>query len=162
MKNIKILSLFLIILLLSSCSSSELDFCKHLSITEAQEFNPSIVRAKMVQTEAILYCVYSDGGDDFSLAITVDRPLSHPTSEYITNLMRGSTEKYKTKLELDTIGDESTALFLGNTKNVASEAQVIGQNSKNVVMINTPEVKSPKDPKFKVLQDLAARVLSRI
>ena len=152
--------LFIDIMFLVACSEPQQDFCKYLSIAEAQDFDPSISRTEMRQTKHILYCVYGDGLSD-KLFISVDRPLKYSPEDFLKVLAKNSPEENEEIISFSDVGNNAAALFLGDDDQLDLEF-LIAQNKKYSVTIRAHGVENTSSEKINKLKSFAAKVLSRI
>lgn len=149
-----------VITLLVSCTGSKQDFCKYLSLSEAQVFDQTISNTEMRQTEFVLYCVYKDGSLD-RLLVTLDRRMKSSVKKFFKVFAQNSPEKYNEIISLSVSGTDSAALFLGNGKELKLNF-LIAQNSKHSVILRAIDVISTQDDKIDALDAIAKKVLSRM
>jgi hypothetical protein len=152
--------LLVIIALSSGCAKTEQDFCKYLSLEEAQGFDETITNAEMRQTKRILYCVYKNEASD-RLFISLDQALKYSSKDFLEVLANNSPEKYEEIITLPGVGIDAAALFLGNDDELKLDF-LIAQNSKYSVTIRAHDVISTDADKMDKLRSIAATVLSRI
>jgi len=142
------------------CTETKQDFCKHLSLEEAQAFDPTISNTEMRQTKRILYCVYKNDTSD-RLFVSVDRAMKYSPKDFLKVLAKNSPDEYEEIVSLSSAGIDSAALFLGNVDELQLDF-LISQNSEYSVTIRAREVTSTSSGKIDKLQSIATKVLSRI
>ena len=142
------------------CAETKQDFCKHLSLEEAQAFDPTISNTEMRQTKRILYCVYKNETSD-RLFVSVDRAMKYSPKDFLKVLAKNSPDEYEEILSLSGAGIDSAALFLGNDDELQLDF-LIAQNNEYSVTIRAREVTSTSSGKIDKLQSIATKVLSRI
>ena len=142
------------------CTETKQDFCKHLSLEEAQAFDPTISNTEMRQTKRILYCVYKNETSD-RLFVSVDRAMKYSPKDFLKVLAKNSPDEYEEILSLSGAGIDSAALFLGNDDELQLDF-LIAQNNEYSVTIRAREVTSTSSGKIDKLQSIATKVLSRI
>ena len=162
MKLSPAIKLFLLVSIALSlgCAKTEQDFCKYLSLEEAQEFDATISSTEMRQTERILYCVYKNEASD-RLFISLDQALKYSSKDFLEVLAKNSPEKVEEIITLPSAGIDAAALFLGNDDELKLDF-LLAQNSKYSVTIRAHDVTSTDTDKVDKLRSIAAMVLSRI
>jgi len=155
------LAILAIITLPFGCAETKQDYCKFLTLQEAQVFDPSISKAEMRQTKKINYCVYKSSTSD-KMFISVDRALSYPAREFFAVLAKNSPEKFDEIVSLPATGNETTALFLGNQDDQLKLDFLITQNSQYSVTIRAHDVTRTSSDKIDKLTAVASLVLSRL
>ena len=162
MKLSPAIKLFLLVSIALSlgCAKTEQDFCKYLSLEEAQEFDATISSTEMRQTERILYCVYKNEASD-RLFISLDQALKYSSKDFLKVLANNSSEKYEKIISLSSADIDAAALFSGNDDELKLEF-LLAQNSKYSVTIRAHDVTSTDTDKVDKLRSIAAMVLSRI
>jgi hypothetical protein len=154
------ITLVLLAFIALSAGCAKQDFCKYLSLREAQAFAPTITNAKMRQTKKLLYCVWGDGTSD-KLFISLDRAMNHHPQEFLKVLAKNSPEENHEVVSIAGVGTEAAALFLGNAGQLKLDF-LIAQNSKYSVAIRAPDVTASDSQEFIKLKEIASTVLSRI
>jgi len=143
-----------------SAGCGKQDFCKYLSLREAQAFAPTITTANMRQAKRLLYCVWSDGSSD-KLFISLDGAMNHSPKEFLTVLGRNSPDESYEVVPIAGVGTEAAALFVGRAGRLSLDF-LVAQNSKYSVVIRAPGITDSDSQEFIKLKDIASTVLSRI
>jgi hypothetical protein len=154
------ITLALVAAITLSAGCGKQDFCKYVSLREAQAFAPSITNAKMRQTKRLLYCVWGDGTSD-KLFISIDRALKYHPQDFLKVLAKNSPEEKYEVVSIAGVGTEAAALFLGNADPLKLDF-LIAQNSKYSVTIRAPDVTAAHSQEFAKIKEIASTVLSRI
>lgn len=152
------LVLLAFVVLAAGCGKQ--DFCKYLSLREAQTFAPTITNANMRQTKRLLYCVWGDGTSD-KLFISIDRAMNNHPQDFLKVLAKNSPEEKHEVVSIAGVGTGAAALFLGNAEPLKLDF-LIAQNSKYSVAIRAPDVTAAQSAEFGKLKEIASTVLSRL
>ncbi|MEE9322241.1 MAG: hypothetical protein V3U76_17515 [Granulosicoccus sp.] len=161
MKHPTLAGLSLFLAIISGCAKEETDYCQYLSIDEAKKFNATIDEANMHQAELMKYCIYGKNGSTI-MAVSLDQSLNYHPAQVLRTIAKHAPRKYDEVIALHDVGDQAAVLFSGDKKNKAILVKLIAQNKDYSILIDTPELASPKEPGFEVLKNMAGTILSRI
>ncbi len=148
------------LMLLAGCGRADPDYCQHLSLPEAQQFDADISESAMRQTEGFLYCVWGDGKSD-ELFISLNLARDYSSAEFLSVVAKNSPEPDEELVRLTGIGNDAAALFLGEDGKMQLDF-LVAQNRDYSITIRAHDVASPDSERFAALKDIAATVLDRL
>lgn len=149
-------------LLVSGCTSSDLDFCSLLSLEEVSEFDANItskqmgVRGKDTPTN---YCIYKNNNNEEVLLVSIGNPTKNLPYEILLTFSRFMEGDNSVEMVVD-VGDSAAALFSEDYE-VDKFRILIANNDDWSVTVRAKGISSKYSEKFAVLKKLANKALTR-
>lgn len=160
--QLRILVLVLLSFLGSGCTEKRLDFCRLLSVSEVQEFDPKVVSDQIGERGNIgrtRYCIYTNVDDEEVFLLSIGNATTNAPYEILQTyvpFMEGDNE-----VEIvDGVGNTAGALFSDDYETDKFRI-LIANGDKWSVTVRAMGVSDKNSAKFRKVKELADKALSR-